>query len=185
MNEKYDAVVCGTGLVECIISGLLSQEGIFIFIQAKKSFISIEILSMVERALLSILPTSGKYSSKNKNLQKSLDTIEIGISISFLNTLCPEVNLLKFSWKQEYLDIWNGNVILKIYLLAIDGTYVLQNKEAGFFSKGGLKIAKVPVTPKEALSSDLMGMMEKRRCQKFMEAMQNFEENNPKTHEKI
>jgi RAB protein geranylgeranyltransferase component A len=26
MNEKYDAVVCGTGLVECIISGLLSQE---------------------------------------------------------------------------------------------------------------------------------------------------------------
>jgi len=48
-----------------------------------------------------------------------------------------------------------------------------------------LKIAKVPVTPKEALSSDLMGMMEKRRCQKFMEAMQNFEENNPKTHEKI
>jgi len=30
-----------------------------------------------------------------------------------------------------------------------------------------------------------MGMMEKRRCQKFMEAMQNFEENNPKTHEKI
>jgi Rab GDP dissociation inhibitor len=48
-----------------------------------------------------------------------------------------------------------------------------------------LKIAKVPVTPKEALSSDLMGMMEKRRCQKFMEAMQNFEEKDPKTHEKI
>jgi Rab GDP dissociation inhibitor len=45
-----------------------------------------------------------------------------------------------------------------------------------------LKIAKVPVTPKEALSSDLMGLMEKRRCQKFMEVMQNFEENNPKTH---
>lgn len=57
---------------------------------------------------------------------------------------------------------------------SIDGTYVLQNKEAGFFSKGGMKIAKVPVTPKEALSSDLMGLMEKRRCQKFMEAMQNF-----------
>jgi len=30
----------------------------------------------------------------------------------------------------------------------IDGTYVLQNKEGGFFSKGGLKIFKVPVTPK-------------------------------------
>ncbi len=31
---------------------------------------------------------------------------------------------------------------------AIDGTYVLQNKEGGFFSKGGMKISKVPVTPK-------------------------------------
>ncbi len=68
-------------------------------------------------------------------------------------------------WKCTFLHL----------LSAIDGTYVLQNKEAGFFSKGGMKIAKVPVTPKEALSSDLMGMMEKRRCQKFMEAMQNFE----------
>lgn len=26
MNEQYDAVVCGTGLVECILSGLLSEE---------------------------------------------------------------------------------------------------------------------------------------------------------------
>lgn len=67
----------------------------------------------------------------------------------------------------------------------IDGTYVLQNKEGGIFSKGGLKIAKVPVTAKEALSSDLMGMLEKRRFQKFLEAVQNFEEGNPKTHEGI
>jgi len=28
MNETYDVVVCGTGLTECILSGLLSQEGI-------------------------------------------------------------------------------------------------------------------------------------------------------------
>ena len=65
---------------------------------------------------------------------------------------------------------------------AIDGTYVVQNKEGGFFSKGGIKIDKVPVTAKEALSSDLMGLLEKRRFQKFLEAMQNFEEGNPKTH---
>jgi hypothetical protein len=35
-----------------------------------------------------------------------------------------------------------------LYFLAIDGTYVLQNKESGFFSKGGIQIAKVPVTAK-------------------------------------
>jgi Rab GDP dissociation inhibitor len=26
MDEKYDVVVCGTGLTECILSGMLSQE---------------------------------------------------------------------------------------------------------------------------------------------------------------
>lgn len=26
MNDKYDTVVCGTGLVECVLSGLLSQK---------------------------------------------------------------------------------------------------------------------------------------------------------------
>jgi len=26
MEEEYDVVICGTGLIECILSGLLSQE---------------------------------------------------------------------------------------------------------------------------------------------------------------
>jgi Rab GDP dissociation inhibitor len=30
-----------------------------------------------------------------------------------------------------------------------------------------------------------MGLFEKRRCQKFLETVQNFEENNPKTHSSI
>jgi Rab GDP dissociation inhibitor len=40
----------------------------------------------------------------------------------------------------------------------------MQNKEGGFFSKGGVRIEKVPATAKEALNSDLMGLFEKRRC---------------------
>lgn len=35
------------------------------------------------------------------------------------------------------------------------------------FSSGGPKIEKVPATDKEALSSDLMGLFEKRRCKNF------------------
>lgn len=27
MNESYDVIVCGTGLKECILSGLLSVKG--------------------------------------------------------------------------------------------------------------------------------------------------------------
>ena len=90
----------------------------------------------------------------------------------------------KFSSRPECHDTLNGSVL--IYLIAaIDGTYVLQNKEGGFFSKGGIKIAKVPVTPKEALASDLMGMLEKRRFQKFLEAIQSIEEDKPKTYSGI
>lgn len=27
MEETYDAIVCGTGLIECVLSGLLSTNG--------------------------------------------------------------------------------------------------------------------------------------------------------------
>jgi hypothetical protein len=36
-------VVCGTGLIECILSGLLSQEGISSITKAKKFFTLIAI----------------------------------------------------------------------------------------------------------------------------------------------
>lgn len=27
MDEEYDAIICGTGLKECILSGMLAQKG--------------------------------------------------------------------------------------------------------------------------------------------------------------
>jgi hypothetical protein len=73
--------------------------------QARKSSISIEILSTVEKAHQSISLISGNYSSKNKNLQKNSDIIEIGTLISSPNISCLEVSLLKFYSKPEYPDI--------------------------------------------------------------------------------
>lgn len=101
---------------------------VFQFIKAKRFFILIVILSMEDKALLSILLTFGNFSSKNKNLQKNLDTTETGILILSPNILCLVVSSLKFFLKPEFPDIWNGNVNLLNYYLAIDGTYVLQNK---------------------------------------------------------
>ncbi len=47
MNDEYDVIVCGTGLSECILSGLLSQEGtsikiFFIFILLGKKVLHID-----------------------------------------------------------------------------------------------------------------------------------------------
>ena len=38
MDETYDVVVCGTGLIECILSGLLSQESTPSFTQTRRFF---------------------------------------------------------------------------------------------------------------------------------------------------
>jgi Rab GDP dissociation inhibitor len=64
----------------------------------------------------------------------------------------------------------------------VDGTFVYQNKEGGFFSKGGVKIEKVPGTAEEALKSDLMGLLEKNRCKNFLSFVQKYDPKDPKTH---
>ena len=69
MMDEYDVVICGSGLVECILSLLLSQEGNFSsmflifkpFQKAKKFFILIETLSLVEKGPHLTWHLSGNY----------------------------------------------------------------------------------------------------------------------------
>jgi Rab GDP dissociation inhibitor len=49
------------------------------------------------------------------------------------------------------------------------------------FSKAKGVIHKVPATASEALKSDLMGLLEKNRCKKFFQFIQDYEFENPKT----
>jgi Rab GDP dissociation inhibitor len=58
---------------------------------------------------------------------------------------------------------------------AVDGSFV--------YHEG--KVHKVPSTAGEALKSNLMGLMEKRRCGKFLEFVGEYEEEDPKTHKGI
>lgn len=53
---------------------------------------------------------------------------------------------------------------------------------ARFSLKNFQQIHKVPATDVEALKSPLMGLFEKRRARKFFIFVQDFDENNPKTH---
>jgi Rab GDP dissociation inhibitor len=61
------------------------------------------------------------------------------------------------------------------FFAVVDGSYVY---------KGGY-ISKVPATDFEALKSDLMGFLEKRRAQKFFAFCQNYNEADPATHDGI
>jgi Rab GDP dissociation inhibitor len=69
-------------------------------------------------------------------------------------------------------------------LLHTDVTRYLEFKSiAGSYVYRAGKIHKVPATDGEALKSALMGLFEKRRCQKFFQYLQDYEEDNPKTHQ--
>ena len=59
---------------------------------------------------------------------------------------------------------------------SIEGSYVM--------GKSG-KISKVPADEKEALTSDLMGLFEKRRFKNFLVFVQDFNEEDPKTWKEI
>ena len=67
-----------------------------------------------------------------------------------------------------------ANVTNYLDFKVIEGSYV--------FKEG--KIYKVPATEKEALTSPLMGMFEKRRFQKFLEFVSQYDETDPKTNPK-
>jgi len=74
------------------------------------------------------------------------------------------VNLLLYTNVSNYLE-WKS----------IDGTFVYQWDKGGMFSKAKGVIHKVPATPKEAVSSDLMGLFEKNRCRKFFEFVSDYD----------
>ena len=72
------------------------------------------------------------------------------------------------------------NVFQYLEWKAVDGTFVYQFDKGGIFSKTKGAIHKVPATASKALNTDLIGLMEKVRCKKFFQFIQDYEENNPK-----
>lgn len=81
------------------------------------------------------------------------------------------VKLLLKTNVSQYLD-WK----------CIDGVFVYQWDNGGFFSKAKGVIHKVPSNDSEAISSNLMGLFEKNRCKKFFQFIQKFNINDEKTH---
>lgn len=76
----------------------------------------------------------------------------------------------------------NGEIVR--FLTHTDVTRYLEFKQiAGSFVYRDGKISKVPASETEAISSPLLGMVEKRRLQKFLEFIQNWKEEDVSTHE--
>ncbi|KAG6664911.1 guanosine nucleotide diphosphate dissociation inhibitor 1-like [Carya illinoinensis] len=158
MDEDYDVIVLGTGLKECILSGLLSVDGLKVLHMDRNDYYggestSLNLIQLWKRFRGDETPPAHLGSSRDYNV----DMIP-----KFIMANGTLVRVLIHTDVTKYLSF-----------KAVDGSFV--------YNKG--KIYKVPATDMEALKSPLMGIFEKRRARKFFIYVQDYNEHDPKTHE--
>lgn len=161
MDEEYDALVLGTGLKECILSGLLSVSGKRVLHVDRNKYYGGESASITPLEELftkfGLPPPAAEYG---KGRDWNVDLIP-----KFLMANGQLVKLLIHTGVTRYVEF-----------KSVEGSYV--------YGSGG-KISKVPVDQKEALASDLMGMFEKRRFRNFLVYVQDLKEDDPRTWKDI
>lgn len=155
-DGEYDAIVMGTGLKECVISGLLSVQGKKILHIDRNNYYGAECASLNLTNLFEKFKAGEASSHLGSNRDYNVDLIP-----KFIMACGKLTKMLLHTKVTRYLEF-----------KSIDGSYVY---------KGG-KVLKVPTTPEEALKSPLMGLFEKRRFRKFLVYTDAYNQTDPKTH---
>ncbi|CAB9507322.1 Rab GDP dissociation inhibitor [Seminavis robusta] len=156
-DGEYDAIVMGTGLKECVISGLLSVKGKRVLQMDRNGYYGGDGASLNLSNLFEKFQAGEAPSNLGANRDYNVDLIP-----KFIMACGNLTKMLLHTKVTRYLDF-----------KSIAGSYVY---------KGG-KILKVPATPEEALRSPLMGLFEKRRFRKFLLYVDQYKEDDPKTYE--
>mmetsp|Transcript_42011 Transcript_42011/g.108901 ORF Transcript_42011/g.108901 Transcript_42011/m.108901 type:complete len:443 (+) Transcript_42011:146-1474(+) len=158
MNEEYDAIVLGTGLKECILSGLLSVDGLKVLHMDRNNYYGGESASFnLQQLWEKFRPGQEVPPSLGPNRDYNVDMVP-----KFIMGNGKLVRVLVHTDVTKYLEF-----------KAVDGSYV--------YVKG--KVQKVPANDYEALKSPLMGIFEKRRARSFFLFVQDYAAENPKTHQ--
>jgi Rab GDP dissociation inhibitor len=166
MNEEYDVIVLGTGLKECILSGLLSVKGKKVLHLDRNGYYGAETASLNLTNLWQMFrPDVEAPKEYGHNRDWNVDLIP-----KFIMANGKLVKMLLHTKVTRYLE-WK----------CVDASYVMKNATGGFFSKGGHMIAKVPCTDTEAVKSPLMGLFEKKRLRNFLVAMDKLDLQNKST----
>ncbi|KAK7694774.1 Rab GDP dissociation inhibitor alpha [Cerrena zonata] len=160
MDEEYDVIVLGTGLTECILSGLLSVDGKKVLHMDRNDYYG------GDSASLNLTQLYRQFRPDNT------PPAELGRDRDYAIDLIP-----KF--------IIASGELTKI-LVHTDVTRYLEFKQiAGSYVYRDGRISKVPSTEMEAVKSPLMGLFEKRRAKKFFEFLQGWKDEDPATHQGI
>ncbi|MCJ1277765.1 Rab GDP dissociation inhibitor alpha [Puttea exsequens] len=161
---EYDVVVLGTGLTECVLSGVMSVKGKKVLHIDRNDHYGGEAASVNIEALFK---KYGNYSKGEEPWKKYGRVNDWNID------LVPK------------LLMSNGE--LTNILVSTDVTRYLEFKQiAGSYVQLGsgprATVSKVPSDASEALRSPLMGLFEKRRAKKFLEWVGAFKEDDPASY---
>ncbi|GFT51511.1 rab GDP dissociation inhibitor beta [Trichonephila clavipes] len=161
MDEEYDAIVLGTGLKECILSGMLSVSGKKVLHMDRNKYYGGESASITPLEEL-----FAKFSMPATQLE------EYGRSRDWNVDLIPKFLMA------------NGQLVKLLIHTGVTRYLEFKSVEGSYVYKAG-KIYKVPADEKEALGSNLMGMFEKRRFRNFLVYVQEFNLEDSKTWKDI
>lgn len=161
MDEEYDVIVLGTGLKECILSGLLSVNKYKVLHMDRNDYYG------AESASLNLMQLYDKAGEEVKEIDEKLGNPRkycIDMSPKFIMANGNLVKMLLGSKVTRYLDF-----------KCVEGSFVFKEN----------KLYEVPVTPGAALKSGLMGMFQKRRYKNFLTWAMDVDEKEEKTWDKL
>jgi Rab GDP dissociation inhibitor len=165
MDEEYDAIVCGTGLKECILSGLLSVSGKKVLHVDRNNYYGGECASLnITNLWEKFRPGQSPPKELGANRDWNVDLVP-----KFIMASGDLVKILLKTKVSRYLE-WKS----------CDRSYVYQPTEGGFFSSAK-SIHSVPTTAGEGLKSGLMGVLEKPRFINFVQFVSAWDEKNPES----
>jgi len=163
--SEYDVVVLGTGLTECVLSGVLSVEGNKVLHIDRNDHYGGEAASVnietLFRKYTHVRPSEEPWKKYGRLNDWNIDLIP-----KLLMANGELTNILVSTKVTTYLDFRQ-----------IAGSYVQQGNGPR------ATVAKVPSDAGEALRSSLMGLFEKRRAKKFLEWVGDFKDDDPTTHQ--
>ena len=156
-DGEYDAIVLGTGLTECILSGLLSVKGKRVLQMDRNGYYGSDTASLTLPTLFqkfrSTPPPEEKFGTNYRDWN-------VDLVPKFIMASGTLVKILLHARVTAYLDF-----------RPIDGSYVYKDG----------KPQKIPSTGSEILTSGIIGFFEKRTFYNFLNFVQNYDEKDPKT----
>lgn len=159
-DGKYDVIILGTGLKECILSGLLSVKGKKVLHLDRNGYYGGECaslnLTLLWKRFRNEEPPKAFFDALGANRDYNVDLIP-----KFIMANGDLVKMLVATDVTRYLEF-----------RLIDGSYVYK-KDQG--------VHKVPATEGEALKTGLVSFLQKKWLHSFLKYISKYDQKNPAT----